>query len=109
MSGPELSDLLQLRRWPRVVYGLCVAMISLLWLTQSAALAQVQVQGASQQHSQATAGLAPKGLVPELSLYVDPTSRMGVQDASRQVFTPFKFLLNRSIEPIDLLSIALIC
>lgn len=99
MSGPEISVLLQLRLWPGAVYGLCVAMISFLWLTQSSALAQAQVQGASQQHSQATAGLAPKVLVPELSLYVDPTNRMDVQDASRQVFTPFEFLLNRSIEP----------
>ena len=73
-------------------------LFSLLLLTQRSALAQIQLQAASQPQTQTTI-LAPKILTPELSLYVDPTRQMEVQDVSRQVFMPFKLLLNRSAEP----------
>lgn len=99
MSCPALVVLRQRRLWPGVLYCLCFAMLSLLWLTQRSAFAQTQLQGASQQQSQATASLAQKVPRPELSLYVDTTRRMDVQDVSRQVFTPFKLLLNRGVEP----------
>jgi hypothetical protein len=74
-----------------------LALFSLLLFTQRPALAQIQLQGFSQPQTQTT--LAPKVLTPELSLYVDPTRQMEVQDVSRQVFAPFKMLLNRSAEP----------
>ncbi len=99
MACPALVVLRQRRLWPGVLYCLCFAMLSLLWLTQRSAFAQTQLQGASQQQSQATASLAQKVPRPELSLYVDTTRRMDVQDVSRQVFTPFKLLLNRGVEP----------
>ncbi len=99
MACPALGVLRQRRLWPGVLYCLCFAMLSLLWLTQRSAFAQTQLQGASQQQSQATAGLAQTVPKPELSLYVDTTRRMDVQDVSRQVFTPFKLLLNRGVEP----------
>ena len=97
MSCPELGVLPQRRLWPRAWCCLCLALFSLLLLTQRSAFAQIQLQGFSQPQTQTT--LAPKILTPELSLYVDPTRRMEVQDVSRQVFTPFKMLLNRSAEP----------
>jgi signal transduction histidine kinase len=90
--------LFQRRLWPKALFCLCLALFSLVLLTQRSALAQIQLQGVSQPQSQ-TKPLASRTLTPELSLYVDPTRRMGVQDISRQVFTPFKMLLNRSVEP----------
>ena len=67
-------------------------------LTQQTALAQTQSQGFIQLKTQA-ATLASQSLKPEISLYIDSTRRMDVQDVSRQVFTPFNLLLNRSVEP----------
>ena len=73
-------------------------MIGLVLLTQRSAFAQIQVQSLSQPQTQ-TATRASKILTPELGLYVDSTRRMDVEDVSRQAFTPFKLLLNRSLEP----------
>ncbi len=98
MSCPGLGVMLQRRLWPKAWCCLCLALFSLLLLTQRSALAQIQLQGVSQPQTQ-TAALAPKILTPELGLYVDSTRRMDVEDVSRQVFTPFKLLLNRSLEP----------
>jgi signal transduction histidine kinase len=74
-----------------------LALFGLFLLTQPPALAQTPLQSVSQPQIQTTT-LAPKVLTPKLSLYVDPTRLMEVQDVSRQVFTPFKLLLNRSAE-----------
>ena len=68
-------------------------------LTQQTVLAQTQVQGMSQLQIRATEERASSVLSPELSLYVDSTRRMDIQDVSGQVFMPFKLLLNRSFEP----------
>ena len=73
-------------------------LLSALLLTQRTALAQAQSQGFNQLNTQAAA-LAAKALKPEISLYIDSTRLMDVQAASRQVFTPFNLLLNRSLEP----------
>lgn len=97
MSRPELGVLLQRRLWPGEWCCLCLALFGLFLLTQPPALAQTPLQSVSQPQIQTTT-LAPKVLTPKLSLYVDPTRLMEVQDVSRQVFTPFKLLLNRSAE-----------
>jgi two-component system, sensor histidine kinase LadS len=97
LSRPELGVLLQRRLWPGAWCCLCLALFGLLLLTQPPALAQTPLQSVSQPQIQTTT-LAPKVLTPKLSLYVDPTRLMEVQDVSRQVFTPFKLLLNRSAE-----------
>jgi hypothetical protein len=98
LSCPGLGVMLQRRLWPKAWCCLCLALFSLLLLTQRSALAQIQLQGVSQPQTH-TAALASKILTPELGLYVDSTRRMDVEDVSRQVFTPFKLLLNRSLEP----------
>lgn len=98
MSCPEFSLLRQRRLWPRALYFFCLVLVSALLLIQRTALAQTQSQGVLQLKTQA-ATLASHSLKPEISMYVDSTRRMDVRDASRQVFTPFNLLLNRSVEP----------
>lgn len=83
--------------WYESIAFLCVVLLSLLLLTLRAAQAQSQLQTPVQ--TQTTSRIDPKLLTPKLSLYVDVTRRMDVHEVSRQVFTPFKLLLNRSLEP----------
>jgi len=73
-------------------------LVSALLLLQRTALAQAQSQGALQPKTQATSPPS-QSFNPEISLYVDSTRRMDIQDVSREVFTPFSLLLNRSFEP----------
>lgn len=76
----------------------CLVLVSALLLLQRTALAQAQSQGALQPKTQATSPPS-QSFNPEISLYVDSTRRMDIQDVSRQVFMPFSLLLNRSFEP----------
>jgi len=76
----------------------CLVLVSALLLLQRTALAQAQSQGALQPKTQATSPPS-QSFNPEISLYVDSTRRMDIQDVSREVFTPFSLLLNRSFEP----------
>lgn len=87
------------QRWVRALSFFAVVVLSLLLLTLRAAQAQSPLQASIQLPAQASAGIVPKPIKPELGLFIDSTRRMGIQDASRQVFMPFNLLLNRSVEP----------
>jgi signal transduction histidine kinase len=99
LFSSKFSGLGSRHRWSQAFYFLCVVLLSLLLLAQRAAQAQSQLQASTELHTQATAGLAPMPLTAELGLYIDSTRLMEIHDVSRQVFAPFKLLLNRSFEP----------
>ena len=99
MFGNTFSDLCQLRRWHKSLYFVCLVLLSLLLLTQRTALAQTQSETSVQLRSQSSSAQQPSVLVTERGLYVDATRSLSVEDVSRQVFTPFNLLLNRSVEP----------
>lgn len=99
MFCSKFSGLGPRQRWSQALSFFCIVLLSLLLLTQRAAQAQSQSQASTQLQTQTTAGLTVQPLTAELGLYVDSTRLMDINDVSRQVFAPFKLLLNRSFEP----------
>lgn len=98
MYCSEFSGLRPRHYWRKPLTFLCVVLLGLLLLTQRTAQAQSQLQASVQQQTQDASALTSKLLTPELSLYIDSTRLMDVQDVSRQVFTPFKLLLHPSFD-----------
>ena len=101
MLCPEPRVLFPLRRLGALGV-LCLTFIGLVLLLQRPVVAQVHTENLSHLNPvniRPAESPAAEVVVTDLSLYVDSTGRLEIDEVSRQVFTPFKLFLNRSLEP----------
>ena len=80
----------------------CLASIGIVLFMQRPAVAQVQQENPAHLNHlkiRSAESVAAEVVSTDLSIYVDSTGLLGIDEVSRQVFTPFKLFLNRSLEP----------